>query len=361
MTERSSSPPRVAIDARWAQGEPVGGIGRMLRSVLPRLATKVDVLALTDPRRGDLPLDVDHRELRTPIPMPAIGWLELCVPRFLASFPGIFHSVFYLLPRRCRAPSIVTLHDVSFETHPHRFPFAKRSVWRSNVRRGVKKAAAIHTVSDWSRDEIVRCYGLPAESIAVIPNGVEPDFHPLTGNEEQELSALLGRLHVRRSYLVALGGAGRRNVDIAVEAWKLLRRRGLPHDLVVLGSVGDADEGLVAVPLLPDREYRQVLAGAALFLYPTEYEGFGLPAVEAMASGTPPVCSRISALPEVLVDAAVWADRSAEGIASASEEVLRKADMYRRLVDAGLARARRFDWDVAADQLAELYRQVAMR
>lgn len=331
-------------------------------SVLPRLAGEVDVLALVDKRRRALRLDMAQQALSTPVPLPSIGWLEVCVPRFLSSFDGVFHSPFYLLPARCPVPSVVSMHDVSFLTHPELFSGArlKGAVWRRIALRSSAAASMIHTVSEWSRDMIVSAYGVSRDRIAVIPNGVERDFRPLTEQQVPHLKLILRRLGVSGRYVLAFGGARRRRAGFAVQVWKILRSRGHDVQLVVIGSVEAPNTDVVVTTDVPEESYRLLLAGADALLYPTVFEGFGLPALEAMASGTPPICSPVTALPEVLGDGALWSDDDPEAFAGSVEALWADPARYEAIVARGLDRAARFDWDVVAARIVDLYRRIAL-
>lgn len=354
---------RVAIDARWAQGSVVGGVGRWLNSVMPRLANAVDVVPLTDSRRDALRLDVQQQALRTPIPLPSIGWLEICVPRFLSTFEGVFHSPFYLLPAQCPVPAVVSMHDVSFLTHPDLFSRSrlKGAIWRRIAARSSRSASFIHTVSSWSRDEIVRAYGVPAERIVVIPNGVEGYFRPLADEQVPQLEERLREMGVTGRYLVAFGGARRRRPGFAVQVLEILRGRGHDVQLVVIGPGVAPSAGVIVTTGVPEPTYRLLLAGADALLYPSLFEGFGLPALEAMASGTPPICSPVAALPEVLGDGALWCEDDSEAFAGAVEAMWDDPLAREALVARGIARAARFSWDDVAGRLADMYLRLEMR
>jgi alpha-1,3-rhamnosyl/mannosyltransferase len=144
--------------------------------------------------------------------------------------------------------------------------------------------------------------------------------------------------------VVAIGGAPRRGLPVAIEAWRLVRQR-LDHDirLVVAGTDhAPAEGGIVTPGFLDDESWATLLAGAQALCYPTSYEGFGLPALEAAASGTPVICARVASLPEVLGDAGCWAtEPEAEPMAEVMARVLSDRDFHRERREAGLEQARR--------------------
>lgn len=348
----------VAVDLRWAQGDAPGGVGRGLLSLVPRVAAAVEIVALADPRRGKLPLDVETRWLRLPVPAPAVVWLEVCVPLALRGFRGVFHSPFYLLPQARPVPSILTLHDITFETHRHLLPGAKGALWRARARRAARVASLVITDSEWSRSEIVERYEVDADRVAVVPYGVEPSFAPLAEEDDEGLQRALRTYGVQRPFLLTVGGATRRGAAIATEAWRRLRRMGFDHELVVLGEQSADEPGVSHLSNLPDDAYRLLVAAADLLLYPTEVEGFGLPGLEAAACGTPPVCPRTGSLPEVLGDAAVWCQRDPRSVAEAAAAVLSDPALIHSLAEAGARTASRWSWDVAAERLIAAYRSV---
>lgn len=349
----------VAFDVRWAQGESRGGVARGVLSLLRRLGKRLRVIGLADPRRGALAdLDVEIRWLGLPFGSPAVAWLETVVPLALRNFDGIFHSPFYMLPRFCPVAGVVTMHDVSFETHRHLFSASKGALFRAKAKSAAKRAARIIAVSEWVRGQIVELYGVPAERVSLVQNGVEPAFQPLRDADRERFACLLGAVGITRPYLATMGGAARRGAAIAIDAWSELVRRGYPHQLLVFGEQGPPSHGIVR--LAPnDDTYRLLLSGADLLLYPTEMEGFGLPGLEAAACGTPSVCAPIGPLPEVLGNAALWCDRDAAAIAAMADRALSDSSLMARHVRAGIERAAGFTWDKAADDLVCVYEEVA--
>ena len=160
-------------------------------------------------------------------------------------------------------------------------------------------------------------------------------------------------------YVVALGGAERRNLGLAVRAWARVPEAGL---LVLVGEEAPCPRpGVVGAGTLADAEWAALLSGATAFLYPTAYEGFGMPAIEALAAGTPVVCARVGALPEVLGDCASWAASLApEDVAEALARVLSDRAVAADLRDRGLRRASAAPgWEASAHAHLEAYRRAA--
>lgn len=346
---------QVALDARTLQDPVLGGIGRTLHHLIPRLAAAVDLVALTDARRPPVDgLPIPQHALRAPGPAKGAIWLQLAVPRFLKGFDGIFHCPFYGLPVRQPVPMVVTLHDVTFEHHPEWFTMANRAAFRSQARWAARTARQVITVSEHEARQIHDAYGVGADRLVVAPNAVDEVFRP-----QRPPGTLDGR-----RYVVALGGAPRRGLDRAVGAWQRLRRAYPEIDLVVVGAERpEQQDGMVVAGALDDPAWAAVLAGAAAFCYPTLYEGFGMPALEACASGTPVVCAPVGALPEVLGGAAQWCeDGSVDAVARALAAVIGDDVRASQLRDEGLARAAAApSWDEIAALYIEAYRSAAAR
>lgn len=340
---------RVAIDARNLQDRPIGGIGRVLQNVLPRLAPSFELSMLYDPRRGPSP--ADGVVLRSPVPT-ATAWLQDAVPRSLKGFDGIFHCPFYALPYRQPVPMVVGLWDLTFESHPHWFPAAKRVAFRTQARHAARTARRVLVGSQTVKAEVIARYGVDQERIVVAPLAADPRFAPRADDSSPAFGP---------NYIVAFGGASRRRPDLAVAAWL---RAGGPSlcSLVVIGDPGVvATPGAVVAAAMSDDTLAATLGGASALLYPTEYEGFGLPAVEAQASGAPVICAPVGALPEVLGDAAVWVpDATVEGFAAALAGILSDRERHQRVVTDGLAWARsRPGWSVAASAFERAFREAA--
>ena len=261
------------------------------------------------------------------------------LPRTLRRLGAALVHTQYALPFRCPCPAVVTIHDLSFE---HGLMGRRdRLVFERVVPHAARTAARVLTVSERTKRDLVEHYGIPPERVVVTPNGVDPAFHPVT----QDAAA--------RPYALAVGAIQQRKNQRAALA--AAREAGL--ELVVVGPVKDERaaaelraggarlEGYVDVERLAEL-YR----GAACLVQASRYEGFGLPVVEAMASGTPVVMVPDPALVEVAGEAAVVVPEAelAAGIRRAVEE-------RNTLADAGLERARAFTWEALARATVTAY------
>jgi alpha-1,3-rhamnosyl/mannosyltransferase len=351
---------RVAIDARRFQDRPLGGVGRSIAGVVDLISDEADVVLVTDARRPPPPSRLPQVALGAPARAPEIAWLQWSARRWRRGFGGVFHGTFNQLPIGPRRADVVTIHDLSFEVHPEGFTAAKRRVFQAHARHAARVARQILVPSEHTRTELVRHYRVDPARVHVTPWGVEPRFDP---SRAALAGPLLERLGVRGRFVVAMGGAPRRGVEVAIAAWRRLRAEGADVALVVVG--GDdgpgGEPGLVRAGRLDDAQWADLLAAAAAFCYPTRYEGFGIPALESVASGTPVVCAPVASLPEVLGDAAQWCTAPTAGaVADGLRRVLDDGAHAQRLVAAGLARAARHPtWADAARVQLKAYRLAA--
>jgi glycosyltransferase involved in cell wall biosynthesis len=357
----------IAIDARRLQEHPLGGVGRWLANLLPHLAARADIVLLTDGGRPPAAFSVPgagrlaEAPLWLPARAPELVWIQVSVPRWLRHFRGVFHGTFNQLPASWRGPAVVTFHDLATRDHPEDFTGSplKRAVWNAQFRQAAYQAGAIQTDSEYIRQAILATYPVAPSHVVVAAPSVDPVFHPDRRAQGRALAASLG---VTGDYIVAVGGARRRGLEVAVGAWVLARAHGARESLVVVGTEKPSPRpGMVAVGRVDDSQWADLLAGATALCYPTRYEGFGMPALEAAASGVPVVCARVGPLPEVLGDAPEWCNGTTVApIAAGLERLLADPVRQEQRRRAGLTRAAQAPtWADAAGVLIDTYAQVA--
>lgn len=355
---------RVALDGRPLQREPLGGVGRYMAGTIPILAEHADLAVLLDGRQPLPQICLDDRvkqvALSAPPGVPGLGWLELAVAPWLRRFRGVFHATFNTLPLTCGRRTVLTLHDLAPQLHAEDFDPARRAAWRLWVRGSVSRAAAITTVSEFVKRQIVGYFRIDPARVLLSPDACDPLFHP---GRAADAAALASKLGIETPYVVAVGGATRRGLPIAIDAWRQVTRR--LERAVSLAVVGEpelrSEPGLVPLGRLDDESWATVLAGAQALCYPTRYEGFGLPALEAAASGVPVVCAPIASLPEILGDAGCWATAPSAGpIADVLVRLLTDERWHREQREAGLERARQAPaFSDSAATLLEAYGRAA--
>jgi len=283
----------------------------------------------------------------------------------------LYHGPANFLPPRKSCPFVLTLHDLVYFHNPGRTFFLRAKYWQYYIRSTWRMADAILTVSEFSKREIIRYLGVPADMIHVVHNGVDQRFLTPAPASEREAMRAANRLDF--PYILYVGRLDPdKNVDALIEAYALLLARGLKDWKLVIAGAKEfrtsTTFGLVEKFKLQDRVVFTGHIGedhlvplyqeAAAFCYPSLNEGFGLPVLEAMAAGAPTVTSNVSSLPEVAGDAAATVDpRSPAAIADALQRLL-TTDEGPAARERGIARARTFTWSRAAAQKLEVYEKV---
>jgi len=332
---------RVVFDADVLGRQRTGDetyVRNLLRELSPLAAeASLELVAVT--RRPDLvPAGIESVELRARSQELRMAW---SLPRALRRLGADLCHTQHALPLRPSCPCVVTVHDLSFARDPSLMSRKDRLIFRRVVPNAARRAARVFSVSERTKADLVELYGVPPDKVVVTPNGVDPGFAPGDGPHDYVLA--VGAIHKRKNQLAALEAAD------AV---------GLP--LVVVGP--ETDPGLAAElrrrgahleGYVEHDRLAELYRGAACVVQSSRFEGFGLPVLEAMASGTPVVAVPDPALREVAGDAAVFVEESA--LAEGIRRALRERD---GLVAAGLERARVFSWRAAAQRTLAVYREI---
>lgn len=379
----------IGIDAH-AIGAQQGGNETYIRGVIRALA-EVDgqnryTVFLAEPRAAEAWRDGFVRQFPNfevqllPRPTPLVR-----VPLALAFElrrrpPGsqidVLH-VQYTAPPFCPVPVVATIHDLAFEHLPETFTRRGSLQLKLTVRRTARKAARIATVSEYSRQDLLRTYNLPPEKVAVTYNGIEAHFtsQPDSANEAEDIRRRFG---ISRNFLLAVGSLQpRKNLVRLIRAYAKLRseRPSFAPQLVIVGrKLWLADEifaevrrqhidylgadDVILTGYVTDEDLPRLYRAATAFVYPSLFEGFGLPPVEAMACGTPVVTSNTSSLPEVTGDAALLIDPLDEqSLIGALLKITSDEALRARLREQGIAQAGKFTWRDAAKKTLQLYRE----
>ena len=367
---------RVAIDARKLHDF---GIGTYTRNLLRHLA-RIDhdneyVLLCHQPDLGiGTQLGQNFRTVLEPSRNYSVRE-QFHVPWVLhRERPDVFHAPHYVLPPAVRCRSIVTIHDCIHLMFPQYLPnraaslYAKASMWSA-----AHRSHKILTVSEASKRDIIRFLNVPADKVVVVYNAIDERFG-LTPSDEA-IARVRERYQLDHRFVLYVGNIKpHKNLVRLVEAFGQLRARGF-DDLTLL-IIGDEISKLPALRravhshklhkhvrflgYLPDETLAILYRLADVFVFPSLYEGFGLPPLEAMACGAPVVTSNVSSLPEITGDAAILVDPyDAASIADGAARILSDPALRDELRVKGIARAREFSWERSVARTREIYQEVA--
>jgi glycosyltransferase involved in cell wall biosynthesis len=367
---------RIGIDARKLHDFGIGTYIRNLLRQLARLDRNTEFVVLARPtdcealaRLGEnfraVPEDAANYSVAEQIRIPWALRRERVT---------LFHAPHYVLPALVTCRSVVTIHDCIHLMFPQYLPNRLALTYaRASIALASRRATRVLTVSESSKRDILRFVDVPADKIDVIYNayderfGVEP--------REEDVIRVRERYQLHDEFVLYAGNVKpHKNLERLIEAFNLVRKRGLDHLKLVL--IGDEISKYAALRravhkhqlhqyvrflgYLPEETLAVMYRLAGVFVFPSLYEGFGLPPLEAMASGTPVVTSNISSLPEVAGNAAVLVDPySPVAIADGIELVLCDEALRRDLRAKGLARARQFSWESSVMRVREIYGEVA--
>jgi glycosyltransferase involved in cell wall biosynthesis len=306
-------------------------------------------------------LQPSHRILRIPFTLPWVVRNDNL---------DVFHAQF-IVPPFLRCKTVATIPDIAYEHIPKFFPARERTWQKLLVRNSAKKADHIITVSEYSKRDIAHTYDVSPEKITVTYEGAGDEFVPL--DPEKARLELARKYGIDCEFILYLGRLqARKNLARVVEAYARVRHSGLRHKLVLAGKQDTLfqpvlsrirelklENDILLPGYVPAEDVPVFFNGADVFIYPSFYEGFGLPVMEAMACGTPVITSRGSSLEEVAGAGAVLVDPMDEGsIADALIQVLGDAELRHQLGQAGLARSHQFNFKNAAEQTIRVYEQV---
>jgi glycosyltransferase involved in cell wall biosynthesis len=299
-------------------------------------------------------------------------WLQADAPRMLAE-NGVDVAAFpnYIVPLSSPCPTISFVHDLAVLRTPELFTWRKRVVTRSLLGRSVVSAAAVATVSEASRRDILDLLGVPPERVVLLPGAAHPSCGPVS---DQAIAAMRAKYQLNRPYILTVGTIEpRKNLLTLLGAFdKVLAAGGEQIDLVVVGGRGWRDRRLIDelkartnlghvhwLGYVPEQELVALYGGTRMLVYPSRLEGFGLPVLEAMSCGAPVVASDVAALREVAADAACFVPPGdVTALAGVISRLLVEPAEIERMRARGLLRAQNFSWARTAERLWKLGREI---
>jgi glycosyltransferase involved in cell wall biosynthesis len=312
----------------------------------------------------------------TPIYQPSLRkrllWMHFVLPTVIRrSQPQLCHFPNAMAPLRQQKPFVLTIHDASLFLHSNYHPLARLLSIRLSLPYLARHASAIVTDSNDARDDLIRILKLPPAKVHVIYGAASSEFKPEAIQSRKD--ALRSKYGLPDQYLIFVGTLeSRKNLVRLVRAVDQVRNAGFTHRLVIAGAAGwmsgrlyeeidrlDLKDWVKIVGYVPDMDLPGLLSMSTLFVFPSLFEGFGLPTLEAMSCGTPVLTSDESSMPEVCGDAAHYVDPEDEAsIAEGIMTVLRDEEYRQELSRRGLERAKLFSWDRAARETIDIYQKV---
>jgi glycosyltransferase involved in cell wall biosynthesis len=363
---------RIGIDLLFLVASKGGGIERHIRCVLDRLQQLAEheiVLFTNRECRGSFPLTPNVTEVPSDVSAtfrPAkILWEQMVLPLQIAQQRiDVLLAPGNVSPLAHRCPSAVIIHDMIPFVRPEVFTRRERIALQTLFRLSALRNQIVLTVSESSRGEIIRRLKVPPEKVLVIPGGCDRRFRPVPHTNETR--GTLAALGISEPYLLYVAASRTyKNVHGLLRAFKLLKERhAIPHSLVLTGLADRAQTELVALVqqlgltrdvvfsgFLDDQVLPLIYSAADVLVYPSFYEGFGLPVIEAMACGTPVAASNTTSLPEAVGDAGLLFDPSSnDDMARTIHRLIVDRALHAELARKGLARAQTFSWDTTAQR-----------
>ncbi len=371
------APLRIAV-IYGGISEQKAGMDHYLHQVLPemqRLAPEHRYV-LIDHRPQPTPFKSRFEQLILKLPVPparVTRWNLLRIPKVLSQFdlvfsPGLYGPVF--IPER--VASVMVVHDLTRYLFPRFFAFnLMHRFWdRLAYPRMLRRYDHVLAVSQTTRRDLMTLFHLPEEKITVAYHGADPEFRPLNPKEVQDF--LAHRYQITRPYILFLGTLEpRKNLPALIQAFSRVAD-GISHDLLLVGQKGWKWEPIFRaieqskhrdrirwMGYVPDEDRVFFYNGASMLVYPSWYEGFGMPLLEAMQCGCPILTSQVSAMPEV-VGSAAWLIDPADGeaLGEAIRRVAQEPELAEQMRTAGLEQSRKFSWERSARITLEVFEKV---
>jgi glycosyltransferase involved in cell wall biosynthesis len=376
---------RIAIDAH-SVGTKLGGNESYAVNLIEALAqidevNEYTLFVTTAEARDRFHQRWPNFKVRSTLPHTPLIRIPLTLSAELRKHPVDVLHVQFTAPPFCPSPVVVSIHDLSFEHLPETFHRRSRIQLRLTVRSSARRAAQILTLSEHTRRDIIDTYGIEASRVTAIPLAAPGHFYPVEDN--RELQRVRHTYGIDGQYILSVGSIQpRKNLARLVQAYARLRaslrdkhsETELPK-LVLVGKRGwlydetfralqesSVADSVILTGYVPESDLPALYSGAICFVYPSYFEGFGLPPLEAMKCGSPVIVGNLTSLPEVVGDAGLTVDPfDVRSIAEAIEKLLNDSVLRHELSVKGRRRAETFDWRKTAQQTLQIYEKVGRR
>jgi glycosyltransferase involved in cell wall biosynthesis len=367
----------IALNLLYLIPGVVGGTETYARSLITALArqdTDNEYTVYVSREAADLDITPGPNFHRVVCPVVAMkriarySWEQIALPlQLFREKPALVHSLGYVSPLAARCPQIVSVHDVNYLGHQGRRTAIGRRAFRFFVEKTVKKADRVITISEFSKGEITRHMHVSPDKVKVIH---------LAGREASETQSSTNGMpdivrSIGRPYILAFSSlSAHKNIPRLISAFAKIAA-SVPHALVLVGHLPEktgvraeieaaGDDRIRFTGYLPDEDVEALMHNASVFAFPSLYEGFGMPIIDAQHAGVPLVCSSAGALPEVAGEGAIIFDpHSVDDMSNALSRALLDVDLRKSLVEKGYENARRFSWDRTAKETLQVYAAVA--
>lgn len=314
-------------------------------------------------------------QVRATLPHTPFIRIPLTLGAELRKNPVDVLHVQFTAPPLAPCPVVVSIHDLSFEHLPETFKWRSRTQLRLTVRRSARQAAQVLALSEYARSDIINTYGISPDKVTAIPLAAPAHFAPVT--DDREFQRVRQTYGIQSDYILSVGSIQpRKNLNRLIAAYSSLRRarpEGKLPQIVLVGKCAwlydetlrvikelGLSNSVVLTGYVPETDLPALYSGALCFVYPSYFEGFGLPPLEAMKCGTPVIVGNKTSLPEVVGEAGVLVDPfDVDDIASAIASVIGDSNFRSQLRAKGLERSRLFDWRETARQTLAIYRKAA--
>jgi len=373
---------RIAIDARM--GDTRGGIGVYIREIISRLAdidkkNQYYIIVNKHGGRSFLPSADNFSIIESTISHKHYFikdlWIQFYLPFLLeANRIDLYFNPRYILPFfRRKTKMVVTMHDMIAFLYPENWPGISGFRIRNYIKYSSQRADIILAVSNCAKKDIIRILNIPEDKIKVIYCGINQKlFKPIP---DLSLQGIVKRKYgIRKKYIFTVGPLGtRKNHDRLIDAYSILpkyiredyqlvisgEKKGTYHNLLKKVSKTCLKDDVVFTGFIPEKEMPVIISAASLFVFPSLYEGFGIPLLEAMACGIPLLVSNVSSIPEVVGNAALLFDPyNINEMASVIERAVTDKDLSQKLVQRGFERIKKYSWENTAKEVLRVFEEV---